>query len=270
MNLNVNDASVYAYTGGKAHAQHHATIVFVHGAGLDHTVWVPFARYFAHHGYNVLAPDLPAHGRSGGEALNSIDALGQWIVALVDKTGVERTALVGHSMGSLIALRAAALLGERAWLLSLLGAVVPMAVSDELLNAAKDEPSTAFDMMNLWSHTVASQIGYSQAPGMWMVGGAKQLWEKGGRAVLHTDLRACHRYADGLEHASALACPAHVVLGAKDMMCPPRATQKLVDALDSASVTRLADTGHMMLTERANEVFDALIAAVGRTSPETA
>lgn len=270
MELTVNGAKTYAYTGAKTFDASRDTIVFIHGAGLDHTVWVPFARYFAYHGYNALAPDLPAHGRSHAQALGSIDDLAQWIADMAQAAGAERVALVGHSMGSLIALRAAAMLGERAWLLCLLGSVVPMAVSEALLDAAKNDPSTAFDMMNIWSHTAAAQIGYSQAPGMWMVGGAKQLWERGGHPVLHTDLSACNAYVDGLQHAANVACPTQIVVGTQDMMCPARATQKLIDALPKPDVIRLEDTGHMMLTERANEVFDALIAAVRRATPVAA
>ena len=47
-------------------------VVLVHGAGMDRTVWTLQARYLAHHGRNVLALDLPGHGRSGGAPLASI------------------------------------------------------------------------------------------------------------------------------------------------------------------------------------------------------
>ena len=42
---------------------------FVHGSGLTHMTWVLQTRYFAFHGYNALAVDLPGHGLSGGESL---------------------------------------------------------------------------------------------------------------------------------------------------------------------------------------------------------
>ena len=43
--------------------------MFVHGAGMDHSVWPLQARHFAYRGWNALAVDLPGHGRSGGELL---------------------------------------------------------------------------------------------------------------------------------------------------------------------------------------------------------
>ena len=82
--------------------------MFVHGAAHDHSVWAWQSRYFAHHGFNVLAVDLPGHGRSAGEAQSSVEAIADWIAALLDAVGVKRAALVGHSLGSLAVLEAAA------------------------------------------------------------------------------------------------------------------------------------------------------------------
>ena len=75
MQLVINGMDTYAATGGRDHDTALPLIVFVHGAGLDHTVWALLARWFAHRGFAVLAPDLPGHGRSGGEPLDSIMAM---------------------------------------------------------------------------------------------------------------------------------------------------------------------------------------------------
>ena len=103
----------YAYTGGKAFDAALPCVVFVHGALNDHSVWTLLARWFAHHGHGVLAVDLPGHGRSGGAPLASVEALADWLLALLDAAGVRRAAFVGHSMGSLIALEAAARAPQR-------------------------------------------------------------------------------------------------------------------------------------------------------------
>lgn len=47
-------------------------VVLVHGAAMDHTVWVYHTRYFMHVGRSVIAPDLPGHGHSGGTPLASV------------------------------------------------------------------------------------------------------------------------------------------------------------------------------------------------------
>ena len=100
-------AQAYAYTGGKAFDPALPTVVFVHGALHDHSVWTLLARWFAHHGRSVLAVDLP--GTCGARARRSrVEDLADWLLALLAAAGVQRVALVGHSMGSLIALEAAA------------------------------------------------------------------------------------------------------------------------------------------------------------------
>ena len=75
-------AKCYAYTGARRlDAGQARRSVFVHGAAHDHSVWALQSRYFAHHGCNVLAVDLPGHGRSGGAALATIEAIADWIRA---------------------------------------------------------------------------------------------------------------------------------------------------------------------------------------------
>ena len=67
MELHVKGHAAYAYTGGRPHQADQPCVVFLHGAGNDHSVWALQSRYLAHHGHAVLCPDLPGHGRSGGK-----------------------------------------------------------------------------------------------------------------------------------------------------------------------------------------------------------
>ena len=108
MEIIVDGHKVFAATGGKRFDPAKPSIVFIHGAGLDHTNWQLPARWFAWHGFNVLAPDLPGHGRSQGLHLESVPALAQWVLKLLDAEDIEKAALGGHSMGGAIALESAA------------------------------------------------------------------------------------------------------------------------------------------------------------------
>src|SRR5687767_13210570 len=107
MQLIVQGYPAYAYTGGREFDPARPAIVFVHGAAFDHSVWQWQSRYFAHHGFSVLAPDLPAHGRSPGPMRESIGSFADWVAALIESATLERAAVVGHSMGSLVALETA-------------------------------------------------------------------------------------------------------------------------------------------------------------------
>ena len=136
MILTVQGREAYAYTGGKPFDSALPCLVFIHGALNDHTVWTLLARWFAHHGRSVLALDLPGHMRSEGPALASVQEMADWVLALMTAAGVQRAALAGHSLGSLVALEAAARAPERATHLALLGTCVPMPVPQPLLGLA--------------------------------------------------------------------------------------------------------------------------------------
>ncbi len=258
MRVTVAGHEVYGYTGGRALAAAQPTVVFVHGAANDHSVWALQSRYFAHHGRNVLAVDLPGHGRSAGAALASVDAIADWLPQVLDAAGVASAALVGHSLGSLATLACAARCPQRVTKIALLGPAVPMPVSDVLLAAAKADDHVAFELINGWSHSAGKQIGGNRVPGMWMTGGALRLMERTRPGVLHTDLVACHTYEGGLAAAAAVRCPALVLMGARDLMAPPRGAQALIGALADPHVVTLPGTGHALMAEQPDAVLDAL------------
>ena len=213
MELTVNNARAYAYTGGKPFNPELPCVVFIHGAENDHSVWGLQSRWFAHHGFSVLAVDLPGHGRSDGPLLPSVEAQADWIVALLDTAGVKQAALVGHSMGSLISLDAASRYPERVAKIALVGTAVPMPVSEALLTAAREARPKAEGMVNVWSHGPRGALGGNTVPGLWLMGASMRLMERAAPEVLFNDLNACNAYQRGLEAAAAARCPALLVVG---------------------------------------------------------
>jgi len=262
MELSVNGRMAYTYTGGKAFDASLPTVVFIHGAEHDHCVWVLQSRYLAHHGRGVLAVDLPGHGRSEGPALASVEEMADWIVALLDAAKVEKAALVGHSMGSLIALECAARHPARVRAIGLVGTAVPMRVSDELLNATRDDEPLAQDMVNIWSHSAYAHYPSNPGPGFWVMGENLRLMQRQKPGVMHADFVACNAYANGAAAAAEVKCPALLVLGKRDIMTPPRATKELMNALTDARKVEIAGSGHALMSEKPDEVLDALVAFV--------
>lgn len=258
MQLAVAGHAVYAYTGARALDAALPTIVFVHGAALDHSVWALQSRYFAHHGANVLAVDLPGHGRSEGNGLTSVRAIADWIVALLDAVGVARAALVGHSMGSLAALDAAGRYPQRVARLALLAPSVPMPVSDILLAAAKANDHVAYELITGWSFSDAHQLGGNAQPGVWMTANGLRLMERTRPGVLYADLRACHEYDAGLPAAAGVRCPVLVIAGQRDQMALARNMQSLIAALGDKRVITIAGCGHSLMIEAPDAVLDAL------------
>jgi len=260
MRVGVDGREVYCYTGTRAVDPARPTIVFVHGAGNDHSVFALQSRYFAHHRRNVLAVDLPGHGRSAGPPLGSVEAIADWVAGLLDAAGIGEAALVGHSLGALAALEAAARHPSRITRIALLGPAIPMAVADALLEAARVDDHVAFELIAGWSHSPARQIGGNPVPGMWMMGQTLRLMERSRPGALYSDLRACQAYANGLAAARDVRCPALLVVGARDLMAPPKAAQGLAAALAEKRVTTLPECGHAMMAEQPDAVLDALAA----------
>jgi len=258
MKLEVDGRDVYAYTGSRPVVAAAPSVVFVHGAANDHSVWALQARYFAYHGRNVLAVDLPGHGRSAGPALPSVEALATWLAALLDAAGIAQAALVGHSLGALAALATAARIPARVTHLALLGPAVPMPVSEALLAAARSDEHVAYEMINAWSFSAAKKLGGNRQPGVWMTGNAMRLMERMPAGVLHADLAACNAYADGLAAARAVHCPVLLLQGGRDLMAPPAATTALAQALPDARSVTLPDCGHALMAEQPDAVLDAL------------
>lgn len=271
MELTVNGRKAYVYTGGKAFDATLPCVVFVHGALHDHSVWNLLARWFAHHGHAVLALDQPGHGRSEGPPEPSVEALADWTLALLDGAGVQRAALVGHSMGSLIGLEMAARAPDRITQLAMIGTAYPMKVSDALLASAREQPLRAIDMVNAFSHgSLASKPSFP-GPGMWLHGSNRALMRRmlsgatglSGRNLFEHDFRVCDAYANGLEAAAKVRCPVTFVLGDRDQMTSPKATRDIAAALGAKIVTLSA--GHSLMTEAPDGVLNAVRQALART-----
>jgi len=239
------------------------TVVLVHGAANDSDVWQKVARGLACAGYAVLAPDLPGHGLSRGEPLRSIEALADWLIALLDAAGVARAVLAGHSMGSLIALEAAARHTQRVSRLVLLGSSTPMPVSEALLGTARSNPDQACRMIMQYSHTPQFQLTGAGGHGVWGPGATLAIMRRSPPGVLARDLDNCNRYQHGLEAAAAVSCPTLLVVARRDRMTPARNVQALQSALGKVSRAEIPDCGHAMMNEQPECIVEALLAFLG-------
>ena len=259
MELTVNNKVAYAYTGGRPYDAALPTVVFVHGAQCDHSVWILQSRYLAHHGYSVLAVDLPGHGRSEGPPLTRVEDMSDWIAGVIEAAGAKQAALVGHSMGSLIALECAARYPIHVARIALLASAYPMKVSAELLDATRNDEPMAQDMVNIWSHLAYAHYPNNPGPGFWIIGENLRLMQRQPRGVMHIDFSACNAYAGGAEAAAKVSCPALFVIARRDMMTPARSAQAFAQTVKGARMVSIEGSGHNMMGEKPDEVLDALV-----------
>lgn len=262
MIIDVNGTNIHAATGGVEPSPDDPVVILLHGAGMDSTIWQLQTRYLAYRGLQAIAVDLPGHGRSDGEPITSIESLGQFVIDLMDAAGWDRASLVGHSMGSLIALEAASRLGDRCRSMVLMGTAATMPVHPQLIEDSGTDLPAAAALMAAWGHAKPAHVGQNPTPGMWMTGGARALVERSAPGALTTDFTACAAYANAETAATAVACPVTVIIGLGDKMTPPKAGRALAAVLPDAEVIELADTGHSMMTEAPRAVRSAILGAV--------
>ena len=262
MYLTVQGHTTYCYTGGKPLDVTKPTAVFIHGVLNDHSVWILQTRWFANHGWNVLAVDLPGHCRSDGPPPASVEDAAEFIIALLDAAGVLRAALVGHSFGSLVALETAVRAPERVTHLALVGTAYPMGVSPALLDGALNDPMRAIDLVNTFSHSMLAPPPSTLGPGTWLYGGSRALMRRvlasNTKAnVFHIGFKACNDYANGEAAMPKVQCPVLFVLGAADQMTPPRATKALTRLAPNARVVTV-QAGHALMSEAPDATLFAL------------
>ncbi len=261
MDVKVEGKRAFVHDGGLRFDRTDTVAVLLHGAGSDHTVWRHHSRNLAHRGLGVLAPDLPGHGRSEGPALPSIEAMAGWTGALLDELNVGSASLVGHSMGSLVALDCAAGSPDRVDKLVLIATSDRMAVHPDLQEAADAADPLAIDLIMSWSHTGSHRLGGHPTPGVWAELATRRLLEKSLGGSLGTDLYACSHF-DGSARAGAVRCPTLVVGGSADAMTPAGAGRRIAAAIPGANFELLDGAGHSALftdPERIRRLLEAFL-----------
>lgn len=254
MYITINDAPVYVATGGKDFDPTLPTVLFLHGSGGDHRTWALQTRWFAYHGYSVLAPDLPGHSLSGGKAFTSIEQSGSWLVEFLEKTGVKKTHIVGHSQGFLSALELYKLRPEMCLSICAIGTAAAIPVNQVLIDTAKDSSDKAAQMMCNWGFGPAAHQGISSVPGMQPIAISRAIMS---RNPLAADLQACADYLAGSEITASITVPRHCILATADKMTPLRSGKALAETM-GITPTILKGFGHMLPLEAPRQTLAAL------------
>lgn len=225
-------------------------LVLIHGAGGTHLYWPPEIRRLR--GYCVYAIDLPGHGKSStSDGQQSISEYARSLVQWLESLQLRRAVLIGHSMGSAIALALAIQYPEYVVGLGLLGAGARLRVLPELLAYITDQ-TTFYKATDL---LVTCSFGAS-APTHLVELASRRLLETR-QSVLYGDLVACDRF-DMMDQLGNVAQPTLVMCGAEDQMTPLRYAQYLAGAIPNARLSIVPDAGHMVMLEKPDLVADSL------------
>ena len=266
MELTINNAPVYIATGGKEFDPELPTVLFLHGSGGDHRTWALQTRWFAYHGYSVLAPDLPGHSLSGGEAFKTIEESGHWLASFLDAAGVKSAHIVGHSQGFLSALAFAENNSDKILSFAAIATAAAIPVNQALIDTAKDSVAKAAHMMCNWGFGPQAHMGISSVPGMQPIAISRAIMS---RNPLAHDLQACADYMAGGKIAQSLNMPRHCILASADKMTPLKSGKALAADM-GVTPTIINDAGHMLPLEAPKRTLAALrsfIETVQRENP---
>ena len=244
---------VFASTGGKPFDHDRPAVIFLHGSGLDHTFWGLHSRFFAFRKYAVLVPDLPGHSHSEGPPLTSIEAMADWLHAVVETLDVDDLSLVAHSMGCLTALEFASRFPQRLRSVSFIASGLRTPVNPALIDAAENRPGDAIAMMLSWGFGTAGHFHQGPIPGNSMIASGVRVMRRNVPEQLATDLKACDAYDNGKNAAAKVAGPIQVILAGKDRMAPREAGMELVRHLTDPQVHVIETSGHILPQEAPNE-----------------
>lgn len=258
MQLIVHGKVVRAATGGRPLDPERPLVVFLHAAGGNRTFWSLQTRHLAARARAVLAVDLPGHGGSDGPALDSVEKLADWTIEVIAATGWSEAALVGHSLGALASLQAAADAPGTVSHLALIAGAGAMPVNPVLLEVSRDEPRRAWALVMEWGLSSPSGLGGGSTPGPWTEIAGSKILATGPAAALHTDLVAADRYDGGTDAASKVACPTLLIHGDEDRMVRVDAARGLAAMISGSRIVVLPGVGHFPTLEDPDAVLDAL------------
>ena len=226
-------------------------LVCVHGAGSSSVVWMEVVRRLSPQ-RRVIAPDLPGHGQSDRwHAPDDVsiamyrDAVGTVCAQLE----VERAILMGHSMGALIALDAAAAWPERVAGLILVNGGVRLPVAPEVFVKLTGD----FTRFGKW----LARVVWSPATPRDVVERWGTLAFTADQEITLADFRAVERY-DGAVAATRVRTPTLVLGGEDDLMTPPKLTRELASAITGARAVVVPEAGHMIVQEQPERFFAEL------------
>jgi pimeloyl-ACP methyl ester carboxylesterase len=213
--------------------------------------WPPEIRRLP--GYCVYAIDLPGHGKSavvGG--LQNIDDYAHQLVEWLEAVQVRRAVLVGHSMGSAIAMSAAIHHPSDVVGLGLVSSGARLRVNPELLNFASDQTTfmKAVDML------VACSYSENASPHLVELVTRRLLETR--QSVFWGDLQACNRF-DVMDKLDTISQPTLVACGAEDQMTPIRYAQYLANSIPHAQLTIIPNAGHMVMLEQPSMLAASLL-----------
>ncbi len=207
-------------------------LLLLHGLGCSGDAWTPVLDTLAADGcaQAVAAPDLPGYGHSlCSQSVLGMDALGDWAADFLDKVGLARVHIAGHSMGCQVALALARRHPHRVGSLLLVG------------------PTMGRRIVPLWRYGVGLALDGFMEPPRYNLVLARMYAQMGFRRYWATVPRMMRD--DPFSLAASIAAPALVLRGVRDFVVPSRAARALAAALHRGRYLEMPRAAHALQFE---------------------
>jgi pimeloyl-ACP methyl ester carboxylesterase len=223
-------------------------LVFIHGSGADHTSWIHQYTQFKGE-FNIVAVDLPGHGRSGGKGEKDINVYTEWVRKFLDVIGMKKPVLIGHSLGAAICLTFAIKYGADLSAIVPVGGGAKMPVNPLVFEGLKKDPTAVIALAAKFSLAKKHREQYSKL----LVERLSNVSPK----LLHGDFYACDHF-DLATKLSSLKLPTLIICGEEDKMTPRALSEYLRDNVSGAQANFIEDAGHYVMMENI-EAFNTVL-----------
>ncbi len=216
------------------------TLVFLHGSGCTSVVWEQQLEFFE----GSLALNFPGHPE--GAVLDDVSALSAWLIETIKEKNLSDVVLVGHSLGSAVAMQAVLDEPQLFKGLILIGAGARLKVMPQLL-------STLTDLVKTNAVLPDFLLAANQQIPEPFKSNINESIKANGVNVLLNDFTACDKF-DVMDELAQLNIPTQVIVGDKDQMTPLKYASYLKELLPNARLTIIENATHMVFAERAELV----------------
>jgi len=245
---NIDSTKIACWINGKDFGKHKQSLVFIHGSGGDHSLWsLQYAKL--HKQFNIVAIDLPGHGRSQGSGESDVGNYCLWMKRLLDALHLKNSILVGHSLGAAIALQFALNYPQEIKGIIPVGGGMKMPVNPSILEGLQKNPAEIIDFICKLSLAKENRPQFFAS--------LKKSLSLANIDVLYSDLSACDKL-DLTSKISKITAPVLVICGTEDKMTPPDFSRRIAENIDGAKLCLIEGAGHMVMMERPNEFNEAL------------
>jgi len=248
----VENKKVFSSDVGQSFNKNKHTVILLHGSGQSHVVWSLTDQYLSDQGYNVFALDLPGHGNSEGESLNSIEEIAEWLEKVVIKIGIQNLTILGHSQGCLIALEYINRFPKKIKKLIFVAGSYEIPVNKSLIDLAHSGNMESLNLMMKWGYGYSKQfIGGN--PLQKILDSPREI-----REVLAIDLIACNNYKNGINALKKIMCPSLFIFGELDKMIKLEKGKEFSKLVTDSKTHIIQDCGHMVILENAFEMREKI------------